>query len=201
MTWCGGDGAIDATLKEMMKGNDTDPKTVESAKRLLRHFLRHAQSDEDDGWTTESSANMDADPELEDAGFGTWAPDVGNPPPPKIASEEEMLTKMKFGTLEDPDRRKQLARILWENREVTWEVEPGGAVGVEHEIRLKSDIGFESPDYPRPKGDNEFLREECQKMFASFLESSTSNFVARATVAPKKTIRVNQWARGFASTI
>ena len=163
----------------MMNDGDTDPRTMEAAKTLLRHLLRHAQSDQDDRWTTESSANMDADPELEDAGFGTWAPDIGTPTPPRIASEEEMLSKMKFGTLEDPNRRKQLARILWENKEVTWEVEPVGAVGVEHEIRLKSDVGFETPDYARPREDDEFLKVECQKMFASFLENSTSNFVAR----------------------
>jgi len=51
---------------------------------------------------------------------------------------------------------------------------------------LKSDIGFEAPDYPRPKADGDSLREECQKMFATFLENASSKFVARATVAPKK---------------
>jgi hypothetical protein len=93
---------------------------------------------------------------------------------------------MKFGDLKGDGRKRQLARILWDNKEVTWEVEPGGAVGIEHEIRLKSDIGFESPNYPRPRDDDEFLKKECQKMFAAFLENASSNFVARATVAPKK---------------
>ena len=69
------------------------------------------------------------DPELEDAGFGTWAPDVSTPPMAKVASEEELYLKMDFGDLKEEKRKRQMARILWDNKEVTWEVEPGGPSG------------------------------------------------------------------------
>ena len=84
--------------------------------------------------------------------------------------------------------REQLVQIVWENREIFGPVVPGKIRRHSHRIDLKDDRTIRAPIYKIHPGDEDFVREEVQKLLQdNYIEEIRySSFLAPIVVVPKK---------------
>jgi hypothetical protein len=174
---------------EMREWWQDEPREVEpsgkyAAKQVLDALIGLVLSQREAGW---SSHNL-----IDEATEGVEIDDLFPP------SEED--SKIPFASVDDlaksmkglngvPDRIKtKLAQLAWKYRECFGPVGPGKMKEHVHRLELKESRSVRAPIYRIHPGDEDFVREEIQKLVKEnyIQEIRASSFLAPIVVVPKK---------------